>query len=95
MRCLRRAAVLGIVACVLAVGTGAQPLWQEEATEQLRYDHDCQVAYLTNVVDREVDGRHVVMARAHCIDQRAFDISRNDDFEPFKIVECELERAVC
>ena len=60
-------------------------------------EHDlarqCKVAYLSHVVERTVDGKKLVMAKAHCEDKRVFDAMRPDEFEPFQFNECQPESA--
>jgi len=50
----------------------------------------------TGVVDRKLgDGKRVIIAKAHCDDKRAFDATRNSDYEPFQIKECRPEPTAC
>lgn len=80
-------------------GLGATPAlaqWGEELSEQVREELGCKVAFLSQVVERTVEGRRTITARVHCEDKRAFDAYRADDFEPFEIRACEQPDAeVC
>ena len=62
--------------------------WREDLVVEIRSEHDCEVAYISHVVERNVDGRHVIMAKVHCLDQRSFDATRFDDREFFRFNEC-------
>lgn len=77
-------------------GAPASAQWEEELSEQVREEHGCKVAFLSQVVERTVEGRRTIMARVHCEDKRTFDAYREDDFEPFEIRACEQPDAeVC
>lgn len=69
----------------------AQPSWQNDLGFELDFLHQCRIAYLSHVVERWIDGRHVVMAKAHCDDARVYDAMRPGDFEPFQLSECRTE----
>lgn len=53
--------------------------------------------FLSQIVEREVGGRQLVMAKAHCEDGRVFDATREDLFQPFDFRACEPvdEPSVC
>lgn len=63
--------------------------WQAELSEQVLRDYDCEVAFLSQVAERMVNGEQVVLAKVHCIDKRTFDAYRDSAFEPFEIHPCE------
>lgn len=63
--------------------------WAPPLTDQIFEEHQCVVAFLSQVVEREVDGRDVVIAKVHCEDDRAFDVHRAGSFGRFEITECE------
>jgi hypothetical protein len=67
--------------------------WEDELTEQVLYDESCKVAFLSQVVERTIDGRRTIMAKVHCEDKRAFDAYRGDDREPFQFKACEKPEA--
>ncbi len=62
--------------------------WREDLEEQMKEEHECKVAFYSNVVERRVDEQQVVIARVHCMDRRSFDAMRSDEFELFDIKEC-------
>ncbi len=64
------------------------PEWQQQLESQLMKEQDCEVNFLSNVQVRVVNGKESVFARAHCMDKRAFDVSRTDRSNPYKIEEC-------
>jgi hypothetical protein len=76
----------GLVALVFALPAAAD--WQADLAAQLRWDHDCNVQFISNVVERVIDGRLVVIAKAHCDDGRVFDALQRDEFTDFELTEC-------
>ena len=63
--------------------------WQTQLTEQMQREYDCEVAFLSQVAERMVNGDLVVLAKVHCIDKRTFDAYRDSAFKPFEIHPCE------
>lgn len=82
---------------MLGVGLAAMPValaqagWEQELALEIQLSQNCKLAYLSHVVERTVDGKRLVMAKAHCEDQRVFDAMRPDEFEPFQFNECEAD----
>ena len=82
-------------ALVWVLGFALMPLsvvaqeWQPELTDQMLRDHDCEVAFYSQVTEREVNGNQVVLAKVHCTDKRSFDAYRDSAIEPFEIHPCE------
>jgi hypothetical protein len=69
--------------------------WQTDLAAQLRWDHDCEVQFISNVIERLVDGRQVVIAKAHCDDGRVFDALQRNEFTDFEITECTPVEQAC
>ena len=70
--------------------------WQPELTDQMLRDHDCEVAFFSQVTERTVNGDLVVLAKVHCIDKRTFDALRESALKPFEIHPCEEpDRRAC
>ncbi|HEY6336803.1 MAG TPA: hypothetical protein VI113_13055 [Alphaproteobacteria bacterium] len=65
--------------------------WQDDLQQQLRDDYNCDIAYLSRLAVRDVDGRQVVFVRAHCTDKRSFDASRQNEAERFRIKACDVQ----
>ncbi len=63
--------------------------WEAELNDTALFEHDCEVAFLSQVAERELDGKHVIIAKVHCEDKRTFDAYRGDDFEAFQLSPCE------
>lgn len=81
---------LALLAAALLLEAGAAAAaWQEDLAVELRAATGCRVAYLSQVVERMVDGRQVILAKAHCEDGRVFDASRTDAVAPFEFKECQ------
>jgi hypothetical protein len=89
-RCLVVPALAAFGLFVAAVGH-AQADWQAELADEILIMEDCEVSFLTQVVEREIDGRQVILAKVHCIDGRTFDASRDDAFAAFSFKACEPE----
>jgi hypothetical protein len=66
---------------------GAQ--WQAKLAEQILEEHDCEVAFVSQIMESDKQGRRVLAAKVHCLDKRSFASLRSDDFEPFKFDECD------
>ena len=71
----------------------AQSGWELDLSLQIEEDLGCKVAFLSHVVDRTVEGQHIVMAKVHCQDKRSFDAYRDDDFDLFDFRPCEQPEA--
>jgi hypothetical protein len=85
---LQALAVIGLVTIAAAV---AQEDWQADLANEALIMEDCDVSFLTQVIEREIDGRAVVMAKMHCVDGRTFDALRDDTFAAFAFTICEPE----
>lgn len=85
--------LLGLATSTVA----AQADWQADLANEALIMEDCEVSFLTQVIERTIDGRSVVLAKVHCVDGRTFDASRDDTFAAFdfRICEPEDEPAAC
>jgi len=63
--------------------------WEKQLSEQVLREYDCEVAFLSQVAERVVNGDQVVLAKVHCQDKRTFDAYRDSAFKPFEIHPCE------
>ena len=80
----------GLFAGALLLRAGAACAgWQEDLALEIRVAKACNVVYLSQVVERLVDGRQVIFAKAHCEDGRVFDATRTDVLAPFEFKECQ------
>jgi hypothetical protein len=59
---------LGLTLLFLLISSAAAADWRTDLAEQLSWEQDCKVAFLSGVIEREVEGRAVVIAKAHCED---------------------------
>lgn len=90
-----RAIALGLLAAA-ALSTATSPAhadrdeWAPALTAQILDQHQCVVAFLSQVVERDVDGIEIIIAKAHCEDGRAFDVNREGILRAFEITECEV-----
>jgi hypothetical protein len=91
-RAIRYALLLALAAApVLAQQSG----WQMLLTNRLDVEKVCEVQFYSGVVERMVGDKQVIIAKAHCRDKRAFDVTRNSQFEPFQIKECQPQPTSC
>jgi hypothetical protein len=86
---------IGVAALLIASATPAHASWQDDLTAQLRWDHQCQVAFYSDVIERLVNGQQVVIAKAHCEDGRVFDAIQKNELEEFQINECTPKEQSC
>lgn len=80
-----------LVAMAAWVGDGAaadRELWKDILRAQLEREKSCKLNYITNERWLEIGGRAVVMARAHCVDKRRFDVSWREARQDFEIQLC-------
>jgi len=90
---LVRAAWLAAGGAIAVAPAPARAAWQDDLAAEIELQRSCKVAYLSHVVERTVDGKRLVMAKAHCEDRRVFDALRPDELEPFRFNECQPETA--
>ncbi|MCS6780040.1 MAG: hypothetical protein NZ555_10105 [Geminicoccaceae bacterium] len=86
-----RLGALLAIGLVLEAGS-ACAAWQDDLAAEIRVSRGCSVAYLSQVVERTVDGRQVIFAKVHCEDGRVFDATRTGSLEPFDFKECQPAR---
>ena len=85
----------GLVVLILSAGP-VQAGWQEDLAWEIEQEHDCKLSFLSHVVERQIEGRSLVLAKAHCADGRAFDAERSGDDQLFSFKECTNEEtAAC
>lgn len=90
--CLR---LLGLALLFVLIADRAAAGWQEDLTDQLAWERDCEVDFFSNVIEREVEGILLVMVKAHCADGRVFDALQRDPFEDFELNECTAVEQAC
>ena len=69
--------------------------WQILLTNRLEREKGCEVQFYSGVIERMVGDKQFILAKAHCKDKRAFDVTRNSQFEPFQIKECQAQPTSC
>lgn len=66
--------------------------WRAELAAQMRAEEDCVVAFYTNVLERDVDGRSALFVHIVCEDGRAFDGRRFEGMQkPFTVRPCDVD----
>ncbi len=90
------AALAAAVLATAAAAQNAQDDWGPLLTDQMSLEYDCEVAFFSQVAERDVNGQVIVIAKVHCQDKRTFDAYRPGSFELFEIHPCENpEHRVC
>ncbi len=67
--------------------------WHDELTRQIAHDEGCEVAFISQVIERDVNGKRLIMAKVHCEDKRSFDAIRVSDDFAFEFKACEVPNA--
>ena len=81
---------------LLLLAANALANWQQDLAADIDFEHSCEVAFLSHVIEREVEGKLMVMAKVHCTDQRTFDAVRTGRLETFEFKECTVrEKQSC
>lgn len=84
------AAVFSVaILATAAAAQGTQNEWGPLLTDQMALEYDCEVAFFSQVAERDVNGQLVVIAKVHCQDKRTFDAYRPGSFEVFEVHPCE------
>jgi len=99
MRAWYRRGIIKNIAVFIALGLAAPfliaattlPEWQHTLNSQLMKEENCEVNFLSNLKVGVVNGQESVRARAHCTDNRTFDVSRTGRDKPYKIEQCGTE----
>ncbi len=84
-----------LAAALVALAAPAAANWQDDLTAQLRWDQACIVNFYSGVIEDQVDGKQVVIAKAHCADGRVFDAFQRDELEDFELNECTPTEQAC
>ncbi len=83
------ACAAGVLLAVITPVLAASSEWAEELTFQIKDEVGCEVSLISQVVERTVGGKRIVMAKVHCEDKRTFDAFRDEEFADFKFNECD------
>jgi hypothetical protein len=61
--------------------------WEEDLAAQIEHEHDCKVALLSRIIERNVEGREVVRVTVHCRDKHSFEVFRPEESHLFLFTE--------
>ena len=93
MTVMKRASTMACVATAWLAVTVPLPAatseWAEDLKFQIREELGCEVNLISQVVERVVEQKRIVMAKIHCADKRTFDAFRGEEFADFKFNECD------
>jgi len=82
--------MLGLILAGLAMTQAASAeIWKDILKQQLWDEKSCELNYLTNERWFELQGKSSVMARAHCKDNRQFDVEWQEEKQNFAVRLCE------
>jgi len=62
--------------------------YEDIISDFLAAETDCEVAYLSQVVERERDGYPHVRAKVHCEDGRTYDVEWDAERNTFDYAQC-------
>ncbi|MFD0914819.1 hypothetical protein ACFQ14_00195 [Pseudahrensia aquimaris] len=74
--------------CNAAMAQQTDAGWLEELRFDMQFNHDCEVAYFLNIVERNQSEGLFVSARVMCADGRSFDASKKANDEEFSVEAC-------
>lgn len=90
---MRLSALVIFVTLIAPIAQAQEPSWQAQLADEIALVEGCELRFVSQVVERTVDGRQIVMAKAHCADERVFDVWRDDPLAPFTFKECPTSAA--
>lgn len=68
--------------------SAGQPRWEGQIAVEALDAVNCEVSFISHIVERDTPAGRVVMAKVHCTDKRSFDALRENDSAPFTFKEC-------
>lgn len=80
-------AAFAVVAPSLSIA--ADEDWRKQLVDQLVEEESCVVSFFSQVSVIRQNDREIIAARAHCDDQRAFDVTRISPATTFDLRACE------
>jgi hypothetical protein len=69
--------------------------WEEDLAAQLLWHLDCTVTLVRGVMEREIEGERVIIAKARCQDGRVFDAIRRHELDDFELTQCRTDEQAC
>ena len=94
MKPLHAVLLAGLAVCLadplVPTAQAQEQPWEPSLRQQLLSEKDCELNYLTDIRSFELLGRQTVKARAHCMDKRAYDVTRQGEEDTFKLEACEV-----
>ncbi len=82
--------LLGVAISLSPSAKAQEQPWEAALKQQLLAEKDCELNYLTDIRSFELLGRQTVKARAHCMDERAFDVTQEGEDAAFTFESCEV-----
>jgi hypothetical protein len=65
-----------------------QPDWEQQIVAEALDTLNCEVSFISHIVERDIPAGSLVMAKIHCVDKRSFDALRENNAAPFTFKEC-------
>ncbi|MDJ0948645.1 MAG: hypothetical protein QNJ94_06970 [Alphaproteobacteria bacterium] len=92
MRRLIAGLVFGAIGFAAAA---AQASWEDQLSLQMMQDENCEVTYITQVIERDLPEGKFIQALVGCADKRTFIAYRDKDLRRFKITVCKQDERAC
>ena len=92
-----RSGVFGLVLAMAGISfvASAQPSWEDQLTLQMLQDKDCEVTFITQVIERDTPDGKFIQALVGCADQRTFTVLRDKGLKRFAITPCKTHERAC
>ncbi len=92
-----RIGVFGLVLAIAGLSSwaAALPSWEEQLTLQMLQDQNCEVTFITQVIERDTPDGKFIQAHVGCADQRTFNVLRDKGLKRFTIAPCKPDERAC
>ncbi len=92
-----RIGVFGLVLAIAGLSSmaWAQASWEEQLTLQMLQDKNCEVTFITQVIERDTPDGKFIQALVGCADQRTFTALRDKGLKRFTITPCKTDERAC
>lgn len=92
-----RIGVFGLVLTIAGLSSmaWAQAGWEEQLTLQMLQDKNCEVTFITQVIERDTPDGKFIQALVGCADKRTFTVLRDKGLKRFAITPCKTHERAC
>jgi len=78
----------GLAVLSTVAGVAGQPRWEGQIAAEALDVLNCEISFISHIVQRNMPTGTMVMTKIHCVDKRSFDALRESDAAPFTFKEC-------